>query len=124
MSKVLTIYFDKDNSLLDQAKPWKIKQLNAYSEEAQDFDDVLTFRFIGGGPTERIYLWSQQTGRRYSMFTDRFNEAIWLKLFNNNQIVGRFRFEKRGQAQAIKLALTEQQVEEVKQIASNRWKLP
>lgn len=106
MNKTLTVWFDDKGNLLESAKQWQIKRSNGKSETGRDFDDHFEYlRMDSGLGTARAYFKSTATNREYSMFFDDFDDVIKAKQFINNQIVGKFRFVKRGQSQAIKLIL-------------------
>lgn len=110
--KPLTIWFDDKGNLLDQVRPWMHNPQygrNLKSEEAKDFDDRMIYvRLVDySRNASRVDLKSASTGREYSMFLDDFDQVIKKGKLVGLEIVGKFRFVKKGSGQAIKLVLPE-----------------
>ena len=103
--KLLTIWFDSNGDMLVRYYGTGYHGVVCKSEEGKDFQDEMIYDHIYNGAVSRVYFKSATTGRKYNMFLDQFDLAIKDNQFNDNRLKGTFRFEKRGQAQAIKLVL-------------------
>jgi hypothetical protein len=98
--KLLDIAFDQSGDLLMFSHSYAKSKI----EVGNDFSETMTYSNMYHSSKPRVWFTSSQ-GRRYCMFIDSFDEAIKAHQFIDNKISGTFRFEKRGQAQAIKLVL-------------------
>jgi hypothetical protein len=102
--KILQIWFDNKGKMLERATEWNTS--NCFSEPGEPFNDLLTFQDFYEYKSPRVLFKSKATNKTYCMFLDAFKDIIKLKKFNNNQVSGTFTFTKKGQAQGIKLQLT------------------
>jgi hypothetical protein len=98
--KLLEMSFDQNGNLL----MFSYSYGSAKTEPGNDFSEVMTYDHMYHSSKPRVWFTSSQ-GRKYCMFIDEFDEVIKANKFVDNKITGTFRFEKRGQAQAIKLVL-------------------
>lgn len=107
----MTIKFYKTNGphgyLNNFTRAWIVKNSSGgyFSEPGDEFDDTLTFVKMYEYKSARVYFQSKKSGRHYCMFLDAFGELLKLGLLVNNELTGKFRFTKRGQAQGIKMIL-------------------
>lgn len=117
--KILTIWFDKKGNMLERASSWMTgagaHHYNNFSEPGEDFDDTLVFNNMYEYKSARVFFKSKKTGRKYCMFLDTFGDLLKLNRFINNEVAGKFRFTKRGQAQGIKLILNPQEEDRLKE---------
>jgi hypothetical protein len=108
--KILSIAFDDKGNLIDQVTRWMLSPHSNYVlkyEDAQNFKDELVYdRIVDySRGSARVYLQSANSGRKYSMFVTDFHDVIKAEAFQNNRIIGEFRFVKRGSAQAVTLII-------------------
>lgn len=117
--KKLEIWFNKNGDMLTRASYWcRAGNNQGYvSEEGEDFSDTLVYSHLNERDTAKIYFQSKRTGRYYCMFGTDFHTLLSLKLFNNNEITGDFRFTKRGQSQGIRKILTAHETHLLEEIA-------
>ncbi len=107
--KELTVWFDANGNLLEQAYNWGANS-NTYgykSEVAKDFSDTMKFLEIREyrRKSARVLLESASNGRKYSMFVDDFNKVLKANQMNNLHIDGTWRFVKVSTGQAIELVM-------------------
>lgn len=110
--KILTIWFDSSGNMLHRAATWMVNNAHSrglVSEDGEDFTETFIFDSFYEYKASRVIFISKKSGRKYSMFLDDFGDALKLKKFQNNEISGRFRYVKKGQAQGFKFILTDEE---------------
>jgi hypothetical protein len=108
--KLLKIAFDDKGNLVEQITRWMLNPASNYVlkyEDAQNFKDELVYEKIidYSRGAARVYLKSAVSGRQYSMFVSDLHDVIKAEAFQNNRIIGEFKFVKRGSAQAVVLII-------------------
>lgn len=107
--KPLMMAFDEKGNLYESIRPWMSNNPNYIikMEEAKDFTDTLEFMKVEDyyRGASRIRFKSVSNDREFTMYLDDFGALVKVRAFNNNQVVGTFRFAKRGTSQAIKLII-------------------
>lgn len=116
--KLLTIWFDSHGNMLEYVSPHIVKYNNSSynykSEIGEDFNDNFVFDGIVDYKTAKIVFKSKATGRKYCMFLSDFSDLMKLNKLQNNEILGKFRFVKKGQSQGFKFILTSQEQDSLK----------
>lgn len=122
--KKLTIWFNKNGDMLTRASYWCRPGNNQgyFSEEGDDFSDHLVYSHLNESDTAKVYFQSKKTGRYYCMFLTDFHVLLSLGLLTNNEVVGDFRFTKRGQSQGIRKILTAHETHLLEELATKERK--
>lgn len=107
--KQLTIWFDQNGNLLEQAYNWgaNAATYGYKSELAKDFVDTMKVIKIQEyrRKNARVHIQSTTTGRKYFMFIDEFNKVLEKDRLHNLHIDGTWRFIKRSSGQALELLM-------------------